>query len=119
MFDVASALFHRLTSMPIMRAATRIVLLPLFSATALISAETTAGLPKNSPFELRGGPSAPAAANETLEFAGVSLIGKKTDLIIYDKTAKKSHWIAKGETKEGISVLNYDERREEAVVRVN
>src|SRR4030095_610894 len=35
------------------------------------------------------------------------------------KTAKKSHWIAQGETKEGIAVVSYDETREEAVVKVN
>ena len=85
-----------------------------------MAAESGIALPKKSPFELRGGSPAPVvAANETIEFAGVSLIGKQTDLIFYDKTAKKSHWIGLGETKEGIAVLNYDERREEAVVKIN
>jgi hypothetical protein len=46
-------------------------------------------------------------------------MGKKTDLIIYDKTARKSHWIAQGETKEGIEVVDYDADREEVVVKVN
>ena len=85
------------------------------------AAEKSPGLPKNSPFmpPAGAGPAA-AAANETIEFAGImSSGGKRTDLIFYDKTAKKSHWIAKGETKEGISVLNYDERRDQVVVKVN
>ena len=82
-------------------------------------AEKARGLPKYSPFEQRGTAAAPVATNETIEFAGVSSIGQKTDLIFYDKTAKKSHWIAKGETKEGIAVVSYDERREEAVIKVN
>ena len=98
----------------------RFAVLPLCLAATLTAADTAAGLPKESPFKLRGGPAAPVAtANETIEFAGVSSIGKKTDLIFYDKTAKKSHWIAQGETKEGISVVKYDERREEAVVKIN
>lgn len=98
----------------------RIALFPLFLAAVATAADSAAGLPKKSPFELRGGAAAPtAAANETIEFAGVSSIGKKTDLIFYDKTAKKSHWIAKGETKEGIEVLNYDAVRDEAVVKIN
>ena len=100
----------------------RIALVPLILVVAVNAAETTSsGLPKKSPFQLRDGPAAPAvAANETIEFAGVSsIVGKKADLIFYDKTAKKSHWIAQGETKEGIAVVNYDEVREEAVVRVN
>lgn len=98
----------------------RIALLPLAVAVAIAAEENGGGLPKRSPFDLRNGPAAPtAAATETIEFAGVSSIGKKTDLIFYDKTAKKSHWIAPGETKEGIAVISYDERRDEAVVKIN
>lgn len=94
--------------------------LVLASNAGSLAAEKPLGLPKNSPFMPPAG-SAPAvaAANETIEFAGVSSVGKRTDLIFYDKSTKKSHWIAKGETKEGIAVLNYDERREQAVVKVN
>src|SRR6188508_2802796 len=105
-----------------MRLPARIALVPLVLVVAVNAAETTSnGLPKKSPFQLRDGPAAPAAAaNETIEFAGVSsIVGKKADLIFYDKTAKKSHWIAQGETKEGIAVVSYDESREEAVVKVN
>lgn len=101
---------------------TRHVLVCLLSTTvAAWAAETTgAGLPKHSPF-LPSGSMAPAlaAANETIEFAGVSSMGTKTDLIFYDKTAKKSHWIREGETKEGITVIGYDARREQAVVKLN
>lgn len=99
----------------------RIALVPLFLVVAAGAADPAGGLPKRSPFELRDAPATPtAAASETLEFAGVSsIVGKKTDLIFYDKTAKKSHWISQGETKEGISVVNYDARREEVVVKVN
>lgn len=98
----------------------RIALFPLLVAAAIAAEEKGSGLAKETPFKLRGGPSASTAAvNETIEFAGVSSVGKRTDLIFYDKTAKKSHWIAQGETKEGISVLNYDDRRDEAVVKIN
>src|SRR5688572_18680218 len=99
----------------------RIALVPPILVVAVNAAEKTNGPPKKSPFQLRDGPAAPAvAANETIEFAGVSsIVGKKADLIFYDKTAKKSHWIAQGETKEGIAVVNYDEAREVAVVKVN
>ena len=103
-----------------MRRPTHLVLLPLLMAVSALAAEPGPALPKKSPFELRGAGAPPAAAaNETIEFAGVSSIGKKTDLIFYDKTAKKSHWIAQGETKEGISVVNYDQQRESVVVKIN
>lgn len=32
---------------------------------------------------------------------------------------KKSHWIAQGETKEGITVVSYNEPREQAIVKIN
>ena len=98
----------------------RIALFPLLVAAAIAADEKGSGLAKETPFKLRGGPSGTAAAaSETIEFAGVSSMSKRTDLIFYDKTTKKSHWIAQGETKEGISVLNYDDRRDEAVVKIN
>ncbi len=62
---------------------------------------------------------AAAAASETLEFAGVSAMGNRTDIILFDKTARKSHLITAGETVAGISVLNYDARRDQVVIRVN
>jgi hypothetical protein len=93
-------------------------------AIALAMFATTAGqaqtpLHKDSPFIPQGAAPMMAAAGETLEFAGVSSIGKKTDLIIYDKTVKKSRWIGIGDTVEGITVVNYDSRLEQAVLRVN
>lgn len=77
-------------------------------------------LPKNSPFMPPAGQvTAAAAASETIEFAGVSSVGKRTDLIFYDKTAKKNHWVGLGETKEGIAAVSYDHRREQAVIKLN
>src|SRR3954462_7950656 len=95
----------------------RVAILASFVAGAAFAAEdATNALPKFSPFGPRGEAAQVVAANDNLEFAGVSSVGAKTDLIFYDKAAKKSHWISMGETKEGISVLNYDARREQAVV---
>jgi hypothetical protein len=104
-----------------MRPFTRAALFPvIFAASSVMAAEKSSGLPKNSPFMPVAANAAPTeTANERIEFAGVSTIGKKTDLIFYDKTARKSHWIGLGETKEGIAVMNYDEQREQAVVKVN
>lgn len=98
----------------------RAALLPLLLAGAAAAADPGMGLPKNSPFVPANVAPAPAeGSGERLELAGVSSIGKKTDLIFYDKIAKKSHWIGLGETKDGIAVLSYDEPREQVVVRVN
>lgn len=76
-------------------------------------------LPKNSPFMPAAGPGQAAAAGEVIEFAGVSSVGKRTDLAFYDKAAKKSRWVGIGETKDGIELIRYDPRREQAVIKHN
>lgn len=72
-----------------------------------------------SPFKpVAGGDAAAAAPNETMEFSGVYTIGHKTQIILFDKTAKKSRTIALKDTVDGITVLTYDAVREQVVVKV-
>lgn len=87
-----------------------------FLAAALTAAETST-LPKDSPFAPPAAVATAAAANEAYEFAGVSVIGPKTIVNIYEKAAKKGRWIAVGETSDGIAVARYDGAREEVVIR--
>lgn len=94
-------------------------LLLVAAASSVFAAEGTVA-PKKSPFlptAQAGGPA--AAADETIEFAGVSSVGSRTHLIFHDKAAKKNRWVVLGETVEGISAVSYDPRREQAVVKVN
>ena len=103
-----------------MKPIARVALPALFFTAGVFAAENGSQLPKSSPFLTPAGASAPAAAaNETIEFSGVSTMGQRTDLIFKNKTSNKSSWIAKGETKDGISVLNYDADKEQAVIKVN
>ncbi len=103
-----------------MKTLARTALPPLLLAAGLFGAEPGTVLSSKTPFGPTRGVGGPAeASHETIEFTGVSSIGQKTDFIFYDKTAKKSHWMAKGETKGGISLLNYDAQREQAVVKIN
>lgn len=98
----------------------RLALLPFAAATLMAgAAESKSTLVRETPFAPPAQAAGPAQANETIEFAGVYTAGKRTDLIFLDKTAKKNHWIGIGETKEGIAVVSYDERREQAVVKMN
>ncbi|MBI5691627.1 MAG: hypothetical protein HZC55_16210 [Verrucomicrobia bacterium] len=99
-----------------------------FSLLAVLAAAWTgagetapaARLPRKSPFEAVGNAAAPAAAaSETIEFSGVTTVGRQTDLIFHDKTKKKSVWVGIGETKEGITVVSYDQQRAQAVVKIN
>lgn len=103
-----------------MKPIARVALPALFFTAGVFAAENGSQLPKSSPFLTPAGAGAPAAAaNETIEFSGVSAMGQRTDLIFKNKTSNKSSWIAKGETKDGISVLNYDADKEQAVIKVN
>jgi hypothetical protein len=74
--------------------------------------------PANSPF-LPGNGSAKSDSDETIELAGVSTVGDRTDLIFHDKASKKNRWVRLGSTAEGITALKYDARLEQAVVRIN
>ena len=95
-------------------------LLPLLLAATAMGAEPGSSLSRISPFNRAAAAGGTVeAANEAIEFAAVSTIGKKTELVFFDKVAKKNHWIAKGETKGGIALLNYDASREQAVVKIN
>jgi len=89
----------------------------LFARTILITAalvaltagaaESQVALPKSSPFMPPGSAAAGVtAANETLEFAGVSVLGKRP--ISFSTTRRPGrHWIGIGETKKA-SRAQYD-----------
>ena len=70
-----------------------------------------------SPFMPPAAAMAAASPSETLEFAGINVMGAKTFVSVYDKQAKKGRWIAVGGSDAGISVLAYDPRREQIVVK--
>ena len=98
------------------------LLFPLAVATATGAvAERPKGLSVDSPFAPAGAPAAAGVtmSSETIELAGVTTIGKDTNLVFFDKLAKKSHWLKKGETAAGITLVNYDAEQEKAVVRLN
>lgn len=85
------------------------------------SAEPGRGLSVNSPFAPPGTPASGATGptQENLEFAGVTTIGRQTQLVFQDKVSKKSLWLAKGESRGGITLVNYDAQREQAVLRID
>jgi hypothetical protein len=102
---------------PIARALLPLLLLAAGGARA---ADAGSALPKASPFQPAGTAAAPSAASsESIEFTGVTTIGKRTDFTFKHKTSNKTSWIAKGETKDGITMLNYDAARDQAVVKID
>lgn len=72
---------------------------------------------KDSPFMPPASVTAASSPSENLEFAGVSNLGAKTLVNVYDKTLKKGRWISVGGTEGSLSVLAYDSRREQIVVK--
>jgi hypothetical protein len=94
-----------------------LIALAAVALVASVSAQTP--LPANSPFAPAGAPASANAGKETLEFSGVSSMGKKTILIFKDTATKKQSWVPVGETSDGITVVSYDAKAEQAVVKIN
>lgn len=103
---------------PLRRAALVRALAPFTFAVVALTSLAHAG-PGDSPFLPPAGAAAAAANSpaENLEFAGWNSVGGKTYISIYDKQAKKSRWILVGGTEGGLSVLAYDPRREQVVIK--
>lgn len=58
------------------------------------------------------------APGETLQLSGITVVGKKTYVSIYDVEKKHSRWLAVGDTVDGVEVVSCDVRYDKAVVRV-
>jgi len=87
-------------------------------ASGLIGRAVAQSGSKESPFLPPATATAAAAApNEQLEFAGVNVMGTKTLVTVFDKQGKKGRWIPVGGIEGGISVIAYDQRREQIVVK--
>jgi hypothetical protein len=77
-----------------------------------------ADLPKGSPFGQAGATATPATPGD-LEFAGVSTVGKKTMINLYNKQSKESFWVEAGTTKNGVTVVKYDSPHDQVTIRQN
>jgi hypothetical protein len=96
-----------------------LLVFPAIVAAAYGAAAQPPPLSNTDPFKSASGPASVQAPAETIEFAGVSTIGDKTDLIFFDKAAKKHRWVPLKQTVDGIEALNYDARLDQAVVKIN
>ncbi|PTX97718.1 hypothetical protein [Opitutus sp. ER46] len=88
-------------------------------AVCLVAASfASAQAPQESPFNQSKGTRAVASV-EGLEFAGVTTVGKKAMINLYDTQQRRSFWVATGATAGGVTVLRYDEAHNQVVVRHN
>lgn len=78
-----------------------------------------ADLPKDSPFAANGPAGTPSLQNEPLEFAGVSTVGQKTMINLFDRQQKHSLWVQVGQTSDGVTVVSYDSAHDQVKVRQN
>jgi hypothetical protein len=86
-------------------------------ASAMVGAPLNAAdTVKDSPFTQSGGAKSPTK-DETLDFAGVSTVGKKTMINLYDREAKRGFWVQEGDTSDGVTVVKYDGRHDQVTVR--
>lgn len=104
--------------------ALRILILALVGLGGAFAADTpaTSGASKASPFMPPTAAAQVAAAGdsgETLEFAGISSVGSRTDFIVHDRSSKKTFWIGMGETKNGIALVSHDPKRDILTLTAN
>jgi hypothetical protein len=92
----------------------------LIGLAATLNAGAQTQLASENPFKAPAN-NAPAAnaQGETIEFAGVSQMDDRIDLVFFDKAAKKSRWVPLKSTVEGIEALSYDAKTQEALVKIN
>ena len=72
-----------------------------------------------SPFGQAGNAKPAPAQSDALEFAGVSVLGKKTLINLYDKQDKRGFWVEVGTTSSGVTVVKYDSAHDQVIVRRN
>jgi len=82
------------------------------SATA---AETT----KDSPFGQAGTTAVTTASLDDLDFAGVSTVGNRTMINLYDKQQKRSYWVQVGTKSGDVTIEKYDSAHDQITVRRN
>jgi hypothetical protein len=75
--------------------------------------------PKDSPLGQAGTPAVAGHKLENLEFAGVTTVGKKTTITLYDKQQKTNFWIEAGKTTGDITVVKYDNDHDQVTIRSN
>lgn len=82
-------------------------------AVGTVSAETP------NPFGQAGTGASNATQGDPLEFAGVSTIGSKIMINLYDQQAKHGFWVQEGKSSEGVTVVKYDAAHDQVTVRRN
>lgn len=90
----------------------------LLPALALLAVGLVGRAAAESPF--LPGASAVVSGNasaETLEFAGINAMGDKTFVNVYDKALKKGRWVEVGGSDGTYSVLAFDPRHDQIVVK--
>jgi hypothetical protein len=92
-----------------------LLLIALTAACAVWAASAEAP----NPFGQAGNPATSATTSDPLEFAGVSTIGSKTMINLYDREAKHGFWVQEGKTSDGVTVVKYDAAHDQVVVRRN
>ncbi len=75
--------------------------------------------PKDSPFGQAGATATSTSGPDSLEFSGVSTVGKRTMINLYDKQEKRSFWVEAGQTSGGVTVVKYDGDHDQVTVRRN
>jgi hypothetical protein len=96
---------------------------PVFITVAAIAGETAdrpQAAPPDSPFLTANAPASgqPAGPGEPFQLTGISVVGDKTFVSIFDAAERHSLWITVGESVGDIHVISCNVATEQSVVRI-
>lgn len=74
---------------------------------------------KDTPFGQAATPAVVTGGVDAFEFSGVSTVGKRTMINLFDKQQKKSFWVEAGTTSNGVTVVSYDNAKDQVTIRSN
>jgi len=76
-----------------------------------------AEVPKDSPFGQAGTPATTTTGLDSIDFAGVSTVGNRTMINLYDKVQKRSFWVEAGKATGDLTVTKYDSAHDQITVK--
>ena len=83
----------------------------------VLVAAIAADAPKDSPFGQAGTPATTTTGLESIDFSGVSTVGNRTMINLYDRPQKRSFWVEVGKPAGDLTVTAYDSAHDQITVK--
>src|SRR4051812_44290450 len=86
---------------------------------ATVSGAFAQAITQDSPFGAPVSTANDRAPREKLELAGISVVGEKTFICLFDTEKSQNRWLAVGEKSGALEVVSCDVKADSAVIKVS